>query len=190
MISISGIKYQEELEQMPYFNKKEAAALIGKQGRNLDKKITQLKKIGYLKTIRKGIYVSSAYADKESGESYMQFIANILRSPSYISTEYVMAREGLIPESVYWVTSVTVKSSRKYSNFLGNFLYRSIKKPLFLGIEEKVGIIILFIWPLRQRQYLTIFISKAHIILERIYMTRESIGIIFLKMIYWSLKNM
>lgn len=137
MISISGIKYQEELEQMPYFNKKEAAALIGKQGRNLDKKITQLKKIGYLKTIRKGIYVSSAYADKESGESYMQFIANILRSPSYISTEYVMAREGLIPESVYWVTSVTVKSSRKYSNFLGNFLYRSIKKPLFLGIEEK-----------------------------------------------------
>lgn len=122
---------------MPYFNKKEAAVLIGKQGKNLDKKIAQLRKIGYVKTMKNGLYVSAVYADKEFGESYMQFMANILRSPSYISIEYVMAREGLIPESVYWVTSITIKSSRKYSNFLGNYLYRNIKNSLFFGFKEK-----------------------------------------------------
>ena len=137
MVSISGIEYQKELEQLPYFNKNEAAVVIGKRGKNLDKKIARLSKIGYLKTIKKGLYVSAVYADSESGESYMQFVANILRSPSYISTEYVMAREGLIPESVYWITSITIKSSRKYSNFLGNYSYRNIKKSLFLGFEEK-----------------------------------------------------
>ena len=137
MISISGIEYQKELEQLPYFNKKEAAVLIGKQGKNLDKKIAQLARIGYLKTLKKGMYVSGTYVDKESGELYLQFAANILRSPSYISTEYVLAREGLIPESVYWITSVTIKSSRKYSNFLGNYSYRNIKLSLFLGFKEK-----------------------------------------------------
>lgn len=121
---------------MPYFNKKEAAVVIGKQGKNLDKKIAQLGRIGYLKTIKNGLYVSGTYVDKEPGELYMQFVANILRSPSYISTEYVMAKEGLIPESVYWITSVTTKSSRKYSNFLGNFSYRNIKKPLFFGFRQ------------------------------------------------------
>jgi hypothetical protein len=35
MISISGIKYQKELEAIPYFNKKQAGILIGKKGRNL-----------------------------------------------------------------------------------------------------------------------------------------------------------
>lgn len=137
MISISGIEYQKELEQLPYFNKNEAVVLIGKQGKNLDKKIAQLTRIGYLKTFKKGLYTSSVYADKEVGESYMQFTANILRFPSYISTEYVMALEGLIPESVYWVTSITLKSTRKYSNFLGNFSYRNIKNSLFLGFKEK-----------------------------------------------------
>jgi len=137
MISISGIEYQEELEKLPFFNKNTACILIGKQGKNLDKKIAQLGRIGYLKTIKKGMYVSTGYVDKELGESYMQFMANVLRSPSYISAEYVLAREGLIPESVYWITSITIKSSRKYSNFLGNYLYRNIKNSLFLGFKEK-----------------------------------------------------
>ncbi len=48
MISIAGIKYQNELEALPFFRKSQARVLIGKTGRNLDAKLAQLKKVGYL----------------------------------------------------------------------------------------------------------------------------------------------
>lgn len=138
MISISGIKYQEELEKMPFFSKNEAGILIGKKGKNLDKKIAQLTKIGYLLNLKKGLYVSSVYVDRTEKEPYAEYIANILRTPSYVSTEYVLAKQGLIPESVFAVTSITLKTPRNYSNFLGNFYYRNIKKELFCGFEVRI----------------------------------------------------
>ena len=128
--------YQKELELLPYFNKDAASVLIGKSGKNLDKKIAQLTKIGYLETLKKGFYVSSAYGEKVPKEPYIEFVANILRTPSYISSEYVLAKEGLIPESVFSVTSITTKTPRSFSNFLGTFLYKNIKSELFTGYRE------------------------------------------------------
>lgn len=136
MISISGIEYQKELQLLPYFNKSAALVLIGKKGKNLDKKVAQLTKIGYLETLKKGLYVSSAYVEKVPKEPYVEFIANILKTPSYISSEYVLAKEGLIPESVFLVTSITTKTPRSFSNFLGAFSYKNIKLELFTGYRE------------------------------------------------------
>ena len=136
MISISGIGHQKELQMLPYFNKGAALVLIGKKGKNLDKKIAQLTKIGYLETLKKGLYVSSAYVEGAPKEFYSEFIANVLRTPSYISSEYVLAKEGLIPESVFSVTSITTKTSRSFTNFLGTFIYRNIKPELFTGYKE------------------------------------------------------
>lgn len=136
MISISGIKYQKELEAMPYLNKQSASVLIGKKGKNLDKKIARLIEIGYLKTLKKGLYVSSSYIEKTEKESYLEYIANILRVPSYITAEYVLSRRGIIPEVVYSVTSITNKTSRRFTNFMGSFIYKNIKEVLFTGFEE------------------------------------------------------
>ena len=61
MISISGIQYQNELNSLPYFNKNQAALLIGKKGKNLDKKLEQLKRIGYLKSLKNNYYVTEPY---------------------------------------------------------------------------------------------------------------------------------
>jgi len=141
MITISGIKYQNELEKLPYFNKKTASVLIGKKNWNLDKKITQLKNKGYLANLKKGLYVTGVYLDSRANKSiYCQYIANILRYPSYLSTEYILSENNLIPEAVYAWTSVTGKSSRKYENSLGIFIYKNIKENLFTGFKkEKIG---------------------------------------------------
>lgn len=137
MISISGIRYQKELENLPYFNKYTAGVLIGKKGRNLDKKIEQLIKKGYLLSLKNGLYVSSVFVDRTDKSNYQEYIANILRYPSYLSLEYVLSIYGLIPEGVYALTSVTLKSSRVFNNFLGTFIYRNIKPELFYGFIEK-----------------------------------------------------
>jgi len=139
MISISGIKYQEELEALPFFNKKQAGMLIGKQAKNLDKKLEQLTKMGYLLSFKKGLYTTSVYYEKNNDSEFMEYIANSLRQPSYISLEYILARENMIPEMVYIVTSITTKTSRNYTNFLGTFTYKNIKNKLFVGYKEKKG---------------------------------------------------
>lgn len=137
MISISGIEYQKELESLPYFNKSQAGILIGKEGKNLDKKLDQLRKIGYLKTFKKNLYVSDAFYQQTDKGRYVEYIANTLRFPSYISLEYILTKESLIPEGVFSLTSITVKSSRMFRNFLGTFVYQSIKEELFTGYKEE-----------------------------------------------------
>lgn len=138
MISISGIKYQKELESLPFFNKSQAGMLIGKEGRNLDKKLEQLKKIGYLKTVKKNLYVSDSFYQQTDKGRYAEYMANTLRSPSYISLEYILAKESLIPEGVFSVTSITVKSSRMFRNFLGTYIFQNIKEALFTGYREEI----------------------------------------------------
>ena len=141
MITISGIKYQNELEKLPYLNKKTASVLIGKKNWNLDKKITQLKNKGYLTNLKKGFYVTGVYLNSQTNKNiYCQYIANVLRYPSYLSLEYVLSENNLIPEAVYVWTSVTSKSPRQYENPLGIFVYKNIKSDLFTGFKKrKVG---------------------------------------------------
>ena len=110
--------------------------LIDKKGENLDKKIARLRKINYLLNLKKGLYTTSAFYQSINKTIYSEYIGCVLRFPSYISLEYVLSQEGIIPEAVYAVTSITIKSSRMIKNFLGQFIYKNIKKNLFLGFEE------------------------------------------------------
>lgn len=137
MSSISGIEKQAELERLPFFNKKTAEVLIGKKGRNLDKKIERLLKKSYLISLKKGLYTTEGFClstfDKKS---YFEYLANVLRYPSYLSLEYVLSLNGLIPEGVFALTSISLKSSRIYENKLGTFIYRNVKKELFCGYRQ------------------------------------------------------
>lgn len=137
MISISGIKYQKELEALPYFNKPAAGILIDKKGKNLDKKIMQLVEKNYLLRLKKGLYVSSVFVDKTNQRLYLEFLANIMRFPSYLSLEYALSEYGLIPEGIMGLTSVTVKSGRIFANPLGTFIYKSLKPEFFFGFKTK-----------------------------------------------------
>lgn len=138
MISIPGIKYQKELEALPYFNKKTASILIGKKDRNLDKKIERLQKKAYFLSLKKGLYTTSVFVEKLANKKlYSEYLANILRYPSYISLEYALSEYGLIPEGVLSITSITLKSGRVFENTLAKFSYQNIKNPLFVGFIEK-----------------------------------------------------
>lgn len=123
------------LENKPYLTKSEVSVLVQKQSKNLDKKISQLLKIGYLISLKKGLYTTKGYVDKQIPQ-LREFVANIQYYPSYISLEYVLQKEGLIPEAVYTYTSITLKPTQTFTNTLGTFIYRSIKQPLFTGYEQ------------------------------------------------------
>ena len=138
MIPISGIEYQQELERLPFFNKKTAAILTGKSGGNLDKQLSRLERKGYLIRLKKGLYVSTSFVEKlPDRQLYLEYLGGVLRFPAYISLEYALSEYGLIPEGVASVTSVTLKSSRVLETPLGTFIYRSLKELLFGGFTSK-----------------------------------------------------
>ena len=89
MIRISGIEHQKELESLPFFSKSQARLLIGKTGRNLDAKLAQLKKSAIWYRL-KNLYVSDPYYQQTNRFFYGEYLAGILRSPSYLSLEYIL----------------------------------------------------------------------------------------------------
>lgn len=64
-------------------------------------------------------------------------IANKLYQPSYISFETALSHYGIIPETVYTVTSATTKKSTEISTQNSNFKYYKIKKNLFFGYRPQ-----------------------------------------------------
>ena len=63
--------------------------------------------------------------------SYSFYLANIIRTPSYVSSWTALQYYNLTTEAIYSVTSVTLKVTRDYQTKAGNFSYQSIKKELF-----------------------------------------------------------
>lgn len=62
-------------------------------------------------------------------------IANRLYRPSYVSFEYVLAYYGVIPETVYTVTSATTKITREFEVQGKSYEYSRIKKTAYTGYQ-------------------------------------------------------
>ena len=85
----------------------------------------RLKKQGYIETVKRGLY-------KFSGQEIPDvYIANKLYEPSYISLEFALSYHGVIPETVYEITSVTPKTTRRFETLGKVYSYRRIKKSAF-----------------------------------------------------------
>lgn len=65
-------------------------------------------------------------------------LANRLLQPSYVSLETALAHYGVIPESVYAVTSVTPKGTRHFEALNLSFLYQQVKKAAYCGYRPLV----------------------------------------------------
>src|SRR3989338_11610708 len=91
--------------------------------------ILRLKKSGRIVSLKRGLY---ALADEQIPDLY---VANKLYAPSYISLEFALSYHGVIPETVYEITSVTTKATRRFETLGKIFSYRKIKKAAYTGYE-------------------------------------------------------
>lgn len=89
--------------------------------------VHRLKKQGYIQSVKRGLY-------KLSDESVPElYLANKLYEPSYISLEFALSYHRIIPETVYEITSITPKATRRFEALGKIFSYRKIKKTAFAG---------------------------------------------------------
>lgn len=111
------------------FNASDIRSLFGVSAVATSALLYRYKKQGFILQIKKGFYV---FPDALPPDVY---VANKLYAPSYISLEFALSYHGVIPETVYEITSVTTKATRRLETLGKVFSYRKIKKVAYTGYE-------------------------------------------------------
>ena len=96
--------------------------------------ISRWEKSGKIIQLKRGFYILADEYRKVVVQP--QYIASVLKTPSYISLEKALEYYNLIPEAVHVYTSVTSKRAGKYVSKFGTFDYRHIKTSLFWGYRS------------------------------------------------------
>jgi predicted transcriptional regulator of viral defense system len=125
----------EQLKTFPHFNKNTVHQL-GRQWELKDSTIntyiSRFLKYKDVLPLKNGLYVTTDFfKNNRSDVSYSFYLANIIRSPSYVSSWAALQYYNLATEAVHSITSTTLKVTREYQTKAGNFAYQSIKKDFF-----------------------------------------------------------
>lgn len=101
---------------------------------------THTARIFLVRNARRGVFVQAKrglYYDTHALPSEVE-LANKLYQPSYVSLEYALSHWGIIPETVYAVTSATTKASREFAVNGVRYLYARMKPSVFTGYLTKI----------------------------------------------------
>lgn len=103
----------------------------------LNERIKRALKNKQIFELKRGLYTTNLYYLKEPDKiEFKEFVASKLRFPSYLSLEYVLGKYDLLTEATYPLSSVTLKTTFTYQNFLGTYRYSNIKERLYFGFEK------------------------------------------------------
>lgn len=120
---------------LPHFTKSTVYQLgtqLGLKDSTINTYISRFLKYREILQLKKGLYVSADFFEKNKMDiSYSFYLANIIRTPSYVSSWAALQYYNLAAEIIYPITSITSKVTRDYKTKTGSFAYQSIKKNLF-----------------------------------------------------------
>lgn len=86
-----------------------------------NKKLQYLEKRGDIVRLKRGVYVVNPEISRK--DICLPLIANHLYGPSYVSCQTALRYWGLIPERVYTIKSMTLKTAKSFENKYGRFEY-------------------------------------------------------------------
>ncbi len=116
-------------KKLPVFSATDVRVLFGLSSGTAAKLLHRYASRKFIIRIKRGLY---ALADSALPEL---FIAGKLYEPSYISREFALSYHRVIPETVYEVTSITPKATRRFEKLGKIFSYRKVKRSAFAGYE-------------------------------------------------------
>ena len=123
---------------LPAFGAADLAPL-GEKKASLNIILSRQMKRGTMVRLRKNLYVTRSYLDAAERRGffsdYVEFAANTLYTPSYLSLDYVLHEHNMLTEIPRNITSVGLRKTEQFSNELGIFIYHKIKEELFVGFN-------------------------------------------------------
>jgi hypothetical protein len=115
--------------------------LLEKEPNNLNANLKYWLKNNQLIALKNGFYILSSQWEKTNDKDrYLEYLANQLLLPSYLSLEYVLSKYQLLTEAVFTITSITTKSPRKFNSKIASFNYYQIPEKLFTGYSSNQNI--------------------------------------------------
>lgn len=133
----------EQLKSLPHFDKSTVYQLglqLGLKDSTVNTYISRFLKYKEIYRLKNGLYISAYFFDKNRNDiSYSFYLANIIRTPSYVSSWAALQYYNLTTEAIHSVTSVTLKVTREYQTKAGNFAYQSINKEFFSDFSLEKG---------------------------------------------------
>ncbi len=137
------MKYREilldQLKPLPHFSKADIYRLSKQydlKETTVDTYISRSLTRKDLLGLKNGMYVTTDFYEKNRGDiSYVFYLANVLRMPSYVSSWTALQYYDLTTEAIHSITSVTRKVTRTYRTKVGNFTYHSLKSEVFSGFS-------------------------------------------------------
>lgn len=128
----------KKLESLPFFSISSLKAFEDIQVKALYENLQRWVKSGDILRLKNGLYVTKTFVDRFLYDSsYIELVANKLVIPSYLSLEYVLQKKGMLTEATYTITSVTLKTTRRYKNHLGSFIYHHLNEKLYFGFNQR-----------------------------------------------------
>jgi len=135
-ISLGQTNNLKQLDTASFFDKNTLQRVVKVTNNALYRDIKRWLRNGQLIQLKRGLYVTgNYYQNVPDKQTYLEFIANQLKYPSYLSLEYVLQKYSVLSESVYTITSVSRKKTKSFKNQLGLFTYAKIKDDLFTGFK-------------------------------------------------------
>jgi len=127
------IELKDRLKDMTVFSIKDIEKTS--EGVFYRRRLNEWQEKDYIKKLVKGYYI---FSDLKADDRTLYEIANRIYSPSYVSLETALSYYGLIPESVYLVTSVSTRKTNSFKTPVAAFGYQKVKNSLFFAyrIEE------------------------------------------------------
>jgi len=126
----------EKINNLSYFDIETLNQVINVSRNSLYANIKRWIKAGRIIQLKKGLYVTNQYLNQvRNKQIYLEFLANKLKSPSYLSLQYVLQKYDILSESVFGLTSITLQKPKDYTNSLAVFSYRSIRRGLYCGYK-------------------------------------------------------
>jgi predicted transcriptional regulator of viral defense system len=123
---------------LPSFSAADLAP-IGEERAYLNIILSRQVKRGTMVRLRKNLYVAKNYLDTAERKGffpdYVEFTANKIHPPSYLSLDYVLHEHNMLTEIPRNITSMGLRKTDQFSNELGNFIYHKIKEELYLGFK-------------------------------------------------------
>lgn len=123
------IEIQNKLKKagLKVFTTSEFQRVTGMSATGSRKFLLRYTRLELIWQIRRGLYAM------RNEELHPWIVANKLYRPSYISMETALSYHGMIPETIYSVTSVTTKITREFTACETVFLYHTIKYDAYTG---------------------------------------------------------
>src|SRR3989338_1236167 len=125
------IEFQKKYKNAPLIYSRDVVREAGNQKQSARNQLGRWLAKKLLLKLKKGVYLLRNEANPD-----LNWIANQLYEPSYISLEYALSFYDLIPERVVDITSITTLKTKTFQNELGHFVYRHLNPKAFRGFKK------------------------------------------------------